>query len=282
MKRFVFAIVATAAVGGSAAGAADMPLKAPPLYGWTGWYIGGEAGYAWSNSNTVETRTANITSIPPLNGNVGAAIAAQGTGSVTTDSNRFIGGLELGYNWRVGGLVYGLETDIRGLGGSHDTNAVTIAGSVPGAVVPISSIGTIASSNSVSYLGTLRGRFGVLATPTSLIYATGGLAYGEVKTTTAIVETLGFSDTPGPFGTTGSTSATRAGWTVGAGAEWQLWAKWSAKLEYRYYNLGNVTNTLPSIQQFGFFGSVLDTVSASQSTTRFSGSDISVGLNYHL
>jgi hypothetical protein len=42
-----------------------------------------------------------------------------------------------------------------------------------------------------------------------------------------------------------------------------------------------VTNNLPSFQQFGGFGATLETVNASQSTTKFTGSDVSVGVNYH-
>ena len=113
------------------------------------------------------------------------------------------------------------------------------------------------------------------------MYGTGGLAYGGVRTSTTILQTLGFTDTPDPFGTSGSAPATRIGWTAGAGIEWLFWSTWSAKIEYRYYDLGSVTNTLPSFQQFGGFGTVLETVNASQSTTKFAGSDVSFGVSYH-
>jgi outer membrane immunogenic protein len=258
------------------------PVPVPvAICNWCGWYVGANAGYAWSNSNSVDTTTTNLSAIPGLNGDVGGAIAAQGTGSVSTKSNGFIGGGQLGYNWQAGNIVYGLETDIQGLAESNSGSSISNVSTVPGAAAVISSTGTITSSKSVSYLGTLRGRAGFLATPSFLIYGTGGLAYGGVKTSTTVTEALGFGDTPGFFGTSASATSTRVGWTAGAGIEWLFWSRWSAKIEYRYYDLGSVTNNLPSFQQFGGFGTILETVNASQSTTKFAGSDVSFGLNYH-
>jgi outer membrane immunogenic protein len=55
MNRLTLAIsaVAISAVGASAA---DLPLKAPAIapvavYSWTGWYVGGDVGGAWSNAD---------------------------------------------------------------------------------------------------------------------------------------------------------------------------------------------------------------------------------------
>jgi outer membrane immunogenic protein len=287
MKKFLLSGLGFGALAlpAMAADMAPAPVyKAPvpvAVCTWCGWYIGANAGYAWSNSDSVNTFTTNLSAIPGLNGDVGGAIAAQGSGSVSTKSNGFIGGGQLGYNWQAGTIVYGLETDIQGLAGSNGGSSISNVGTVPGAAATIASTGTITSSKSVSYLGTLRGRAGFLATPSFLFYGTGGLAYGGVKTSTTIVESLGFTDTPGTFGTSGSASSTRVGWTAGAGIEWLFWSRWSAKIEYRYYDLGSVTNTLPSFQQFGGFGTVLETVNASQSTTKFAGSDVSFGVNYH-
>jgi outer membrane immunogenic protein len=250
-----------------------------PICAWCGWYVGANAGYAWLNSGSVDTTTTNLSSAPGLNGDIGAAIAAQGTGSVTTKSGDFMGGGQFGYNWQAGNIVYGLETDIEGMAGSHGAT-ITNIGTVPGAAAVIGSTGAITSSKNVSYLGTLRGRAGYLFTPGFLFYGTGGLAYGGVRTSTTIVETLGFTDTPGSFGTSGSASSTRVGWTAGAGFEWLFWSRWSAKIEYKYYDLGSVTNTLPSFQQFGGFGATLETVNASQSTAKFAGSNVSFGVNY--
>jgi outer membrane immunogenic protein len=266
--------------------AADMAVKAPPpvaapTCAWCGWYVGVNAGYGWSNDDPVNTQTTNVFSAAGLNGNIGGAVAARGTGSVSPKSNSFIGGGQFGYNHQFNNYVLGIETDIQGA--AHNTaGTIGSAGLVPGAATPISSTGTITSTRSLDYLGTLRGRVGVVATPQLLAFATGGFAYGGVKTSTRITETLGFPDTPGSFGTAGSSSTLRAGWTAGGGFEWMFAPKWSAKAEYLYYDLGRVNNQLPNIQQLGGLGTVLETTSASQSSTRFTGSVVRVGINYHL
>jgi outer membrane immunogenic protein len=267
----------------SIASAADILVKAPPpptpAYSWTGFYVGMNAGGTWSDSDPVSTTTSNVSSITGLNGHIGAAVAAQGTGSVPISQNGAIGGGQVGYNWQKSNWLLGIETDIQGVGsGSH--NAILNTSTVSGAATAISSTGTITSSKSLDYLGTVRGRMGFLPTPSLLVYATGGLAYGGVQTNTTITESLGYIDTPTPFGTSGGFSGTRVGWTAGGGLEWMMARNWSAKVEYLYYDLGSVTNTLPAIQQFGDLGTLLETVSTSQSSTRFAGSAVRVGLNY--
>src|ERR1700734_371299 len=169
MKKLFLSGVAFGALAlpAMAADMAPAPVyKAPPaavaICSWCGWYVGANAGYAWSNSNSVDTSTANVSSIAGLNGNIGGAIATQGTGSASSTGNGFIGGGQLGINWQAGNIVYGLETDIQGLADSNNSSSITNVGTVPGAATPISSTGTITSSKSVTYLGTLRGRVGFL------------------------------------------------------------------------------------------------------------------------
>ena len=54
MKRSLFGILAIAALAGTPALAADMPLKAlpppVPLFVWTGWYGGANVSYSWGRS----------------------------------------------------------------------------------------------------------------------------------------------------------------------------------------------------------------------------------------
>ncbi len=269
------------------ASAADLPVKAPafmppppPVLSWSGWYVGVNAGYNWS-TGSVDTTTTPVSTIGGLNGNIGAAVAAQGTGSVSPKDDGFIGGGQIGYNWNLGGFVAGIEADIQGLSNQNTEETITNVGTVPGAATTIASTGTITSSKKVDWLGTLRGRVGVLASTPLLIYATGGLAYGKVSSSTNITETLGFIDTPAPFGTSGSFSDTRAGWTVGAGFEWMFAPQWSVKAEYLYYDLGTETYSLGNINQFGLNGALLETVSASQSSVRFNGNIARAGVNFH-
>src|SRR5205807_1225862 len=101
--------------------------------------------------------------------------------------------------------------------------------------------GTWNTSTSVSrnldYLGTVRARIGVTATPTFLLYGTGGLAYGGVSSSTSMTIAANLlNGTPvggvTPALTAGSYSATRTGWAAGAGGEWMFLPKWSLKFEY--------------------------------------------------
>jgi outer membrane immunogenic protein len=287
MNKALVAAAAIATLIGTPALAADMPLKAPPappapVCIWCGWYIGLNAGYTWSNNDPVNTTTTNLSAIPGLNGDVGGAIATQGTGSASPKNNGFIGGGQIGYNQQFANYVLGIETDIQGVARHNTGGTVVNTGTVPGAAASISSTGTIASTKTLDYIGTVRGRLGVVATPQALVFVTGGLAYGGLKTSTSVTETLGFGDTPGTFGTAGSVSTVRAGWTLGGGFEWMFAPRWSAKVEYLYYDLGRVTNQLPNFQQFGGFGTTLETVNASQSTTHFTGNIARAGINYHL
>jgi outer membrane immunogenic protein len=67
-----------------------------------------------------------------------------------------------------------------------------------------------------------------------LLYVTAGLAYGQIDTP-ADLEAFNGNRFPA------SVSKVKAGWTAGAGAEWMLARNWSAKLEYLYLDLGNVS-----------------------------------------
>ena len=100
MRRLGLALLASMALIGSAA-AADMPAKmvtkapivAPP-FSWTGFYVGGNAGYSWGRQcNSLTDPTGAI-----LFGN-----------SNCDRLNGFIGGGQLGYNWQYNQWVLGLE-----------------------------------------------------------------------------------------------------------------------------------------------------------------------------
>jgi outer membrane immunogenic protein len=86
------------------------------------------------------------------------------------------------------------------------------------------------------------------------------------------------SDTFGA--TAASFSETRAGWTAGAGAEWLFFPRWSAKLEYLYYDLGNVSFNAGVLNAAFSNGFVRYGISPEVST-RFNGSIARVGVNYH-
>ena len=86
------------------------------------------------------------------------------------------------------------------------------------------------------WLGTLRGRLGV-AFGSLLPYATGGLAVARVS-----YSDFGFFPFF-PSTNAASSGETRAGWTLGGGAEWKFAPRWSIKAEYLYVDLGTTTYT---------------------------------------
>lgn len=128
------------------------------------------------------------------------------------------GGAQAGYNWQNGQFVFGGETDIQ-LSGADDTFAPW--------------------KFSNPWFGTLRGRVGY-AFSNILAYATGGLAYGNLKAESGNL----------------SEDKTQLGWTLGAGMEVGLAPNWSAKVEYLYMDLGNRFYSITGVEN-GLQSSVL-------------------------
>jgi outer membrane immunogenic protein len=162
----------------------NQPLNA---YSWAGPYLGGNLGYAWGDIHNSSAKPSGLS-----------------------------GGIQGGYNWQSGQMVYGLEGDIQ-ITGANDTFA------------------QYKFSN--PWFGTVRGRIGY-AFNNVMFYGTGGLAFGELT-----AESAGLSQ-----------SHTNAGFTVGAGAEFGLMQNWTAKIEYLYVDLGESNFSLtarPHSYQFG-------------------------------
>lgn len=288
MLRLVFLASASAVAFAATALAADLPSRAPPpVYlppppMWTGFYLGLNAGYSWSSRNQVDTATANVFDDPFFHGEgegVGAALSQTGTASAPT--NGFIGGGQIGYNYQfVQSFLVGIEADIQGAGLRGNGSFVGYGVDT----FPDDDVSsTVAHQKNVDWLGTVRGRIGWLATPTLLVYGTGGFAYGGVKARTTIasvwtnpVETFGEQWVGG----NGSFSATRVGWTAGAGLEWMFLPNWSLKTEYLYYNLGTVTYGVGSLTSVDFAGGGVRVINSSRVSTRFDGNIVRVGLNY--
>jgi outer membrane immunogenic protein len=233
--RLIGAAIVVMAMAGSAHGAdmaAPVPVyKAPPVapaYGWTGFYIGGNAGYSWMNS----TDTVTATNAAGLSFTSDAEIAT----SLPVNPKGFIGGGQIGYNWQINPTwVLGFETDFSGAD-------VRGTASLPGPTDP-SRIMT--ASEKLDWLGTVRARVGVTPWDRTLVYATGGLAYGHASLSTALSRP-GWGSATGCGGLNncqnGSVSATNAGWTVGGGVEWAFFNNWSLKAEYLYYDLGTISH----------------------------------------
>ena len=289
MKGILGGMVMAAMLSGSAL-AADLPsrtyTKAPataaPAYNWSGWYGGLNAGRVGGSGSVSNDASIVSTSTAPVNA---AAMAAGAT--ITGDrSSGFIGGGQLGYNYQFSHLfVAGFEADIQGLSGAHkQSSSVTPLLDNNGNLASVVTNST--TTRDLSYLGTLRARVGVLAVPSFLLYVTGGLAYGGVKSDTTIAQSVTNTLNPPPSTlTSGSFSGTRVGYAVGAGGEWMLSSNWSAKLEYLYYDLGSATyatgglatiDLQPTSLQGGGTAAV-----ATSSKVRFNDNIVRVGVNYH-
>ena len=259
MKRMLIGIAAASSLLATAAFAADLPArtytKAPvyvePVYNWTGFYIGGNLGYSWGRSNDTSTLTT-------AGGTVLLATSDK------TDLNGIVGGGQIGYNWQMQSWVWGIEADIQG---TDEKGSRAFSFTPPPALTnnlaPTITL-PFALSQKIDWFGTVRGRVGVLATPTVLLYATGGLAYGQVNSS----ETVG-----GPLPAAFSQSSTNVGWTVGAGIEGAIGGNWTAKLEYLYVDLGTVSGsfTLPNTDIISHSSHITDNVLRAGINYRFGG-----------
>jgi outer membrane immunogenic protein len=250
---------------------------------WTGFYAGVNAGYTTSN-NSVRTSTTNSFGNPALGGGTvfGQWSAALATaGPYPTSADGFIGGGQVGYNYLIAEkYLAGLEADFQGVaGGNNATN-------VPGQLTPTGFAGfpinqTLSVSAKLDYLGTVRGRVGYALGPNVLIYGTGGLAYGQVPSSTTITQAVANAPAlPSSYSASGTSSNTLVGWTAGGGIEWWFASSWSAKAEYLYYDLGSVTYNLGQLQNFNN-GGVPFTRGAPTAIADFNGSVIRAGLNFH-
>ena len=134
------------------------------------------------------------------------------------------------------------------------------------------------ATNSLSFIGTARGRFGFTLIPSILVYGTGGLAYGN--TNTSLQNFSGLGSLGGWQGGSGSTSTFQVGWTAGGGTEWTFRDNWSVKGEYLYYDLGKASG---SVTNYAYIpGSDPQIGSQSQFTERYAGNILRAGVNYHI
>jgi len=289
-KTLVSAAAIALALSAGSAFAADLPShKAPPYIPpppplWTGFYLGVNAGYTWSESNSVRigTGSAGFNPVQPAAPIFAANYALLSSGVFPANHGGFIGGGQIGYNWQFANtFVVGVEADIQGIAGSSSGSS-TVSGLVDQGGNRIASV--VSVQKNLDYLGTVRGRLGFLFTPSLLVYGTGGLAYGGVTTSANIAQIISGSLIAPGFGA-GSFSDTRVGWTVGGGLEWMFWPNWSAKVEYLYYDLGNVTYGVspvaPILQPPALGAGAAMFVNFPQATTRFDGHIVRAGLNYH-
>jgi len=209
----------TAHAGSDWAHDGQRSFKDAPLahgFRWTGIYVGGHAGL-------VTGSTQGSVPVGPF--------------ALTTDydlDGALYGG-HVGYNHQSGSLVYGIEGTYSGGEIDGSTTCVIL----------------LNCARELNWLATVEGRIGY-AFGSSLLYARGGVAWGEVETDVSI---LGFGVASG--------SETHTGWTAGFGFEHALGNHVTARIEYAHVDLGDEEHTLN-----GPLGAIPDTVEAEIDTIR--------------
>jgi outer membrane immunogenic protein len=275
-----FALVGTAL-------AADLPSRAPPpvmppppLPIWDGFYIGLNAGGLWSSGAVTTTAYPTFADVAESFETEGVASAGLANTVLGNNKTGLIGGGQIGYNYTPSpNWLLGLEADFQGIAGAHST--ASTGGALPPLEFPDETIVSASTATkSLSYLGTARGRIGYEFTPTMLVYATGGLAYGGVKSSSDIWQNNLFDGVPdnAGFASSGSYSKLRTGWVVGGGVEWMFMPNWSLKAEYLHYDLGRATYAMGSL---AFSDPDLVYASAPAASTRFNGNIARIGIDYH-
>ena len=193
--------------------AADLPsrpaYKAAPIaaamYNWSGFYLGANGGYGWSN------QCIDITAINGIGGFFSEGCKSAGGGAI---------GGQFGYRWQAGQLVFGLEAQ----GDWTNIRNTRISGQ---------GLGGTTFKSTLDGLGLFTAQLGY-AVNESLFYVKGGAAVGSQSF--AIIDTLTGA------GLT-STDRTRWGGVVGVGFEYGFAPNWSAGIEYDYLWRVNESNT---------------------------------------
>jgi outer membrane immunogenic protein len=274
MKKLATAIAAMALIG-TPAFAADIAVKAPPpapapVYNWTGWYAGVNAGASFGNAKTDFNVSPVLT----------AGIVPGFSQSDTTYPSGFMGGGQIGYNWQLSPIwVVGLEADFQGAL-EKDSNNLShpfiLISAFPGTFT-----GTAVTNytTKIDWFGTVRGRIGyVWGDGAVLSYVTGGLAYGKVEldATSAVSGTAAIIQGPFPFSITHAIahSQVNTGWVVGFGTEGKLLIPgWTYKIESLYIDFGD-TESLDIGTGSSASGGQLTT------HTHFTDAILRAGLNY--
>jgi outer membrane immunogenic protein len=153
MKKILLSSVALLGLATGAL-AADLPsrrapapiIAAVPVFTWTGFYVGVNAGYGW---------------------NANDSIVVNGLRFDLDDEGGFVGGAQAGYNYQIGSFVVGLEGDIQYADFGGDDR------------FDFDGDGILDDDfNTSDWFGTVRARAGV-AFDRALIYATGGFAFAD-------------------------------------------------------------------------------------------------------
>jgi outer membrane immunogenic protein len=264
MRRVALAVAATTALSIAALGAgmqnasaADMPVKADPLFNWTGWYVGGNTGHSWGRAHN---RHATFEAVNLRNPDTQVRIRG------------WQGSVEGGYCWQYRPQTPYMRAAINvpwvscveanfNLGRERGSGSSFVPGVITG------TFNQIDKTESVDWVLTLGPKLGpVLDNNRLYLFVTGGAAFGKVKL--SAINT--FSSGTFTVIDERSVSRIRTGWFVGAGLERMINRHWGIKFHYSYVDLGRT-----SVDVYPF-GPTPATVSSN-----IYDHILSVGANYH-
>jgi outer membrane immunogenic protein len=205
VKKFLVAAIAAAAFGSAPA------LAAAPIWNWTGFYIGAEAGGAWGHQDAAYCRGyACPTGFIPLNSHGVSGGFAGGEAGYRIQIDRWVLGVGGNFDWaHISGGTFCSNTNDFGPGATCHSNANRYA--------------------------TLTGQFGYTMGQ-ALFYGKGGAAWLHQS-----YDLINPNNPPPCVGNSNCRndgSETRLGWTLGTGVAYALDPKWSVLFEYDYMNFG--------------------------------------------
>jgi outer membrane immunogenic protein len=276
-KRLALAFVA---LGLTPAASPAAELAVAPLYRpvpfvprqtveWTGLTLGANVGYGWGQASTntsFEGDPGAGTQFGFLGPNgfiSGVFTTPQGLGPTELSKTSLggsgklsgaIAGGQIGFNWQAGWAVFGAELDAQWTG---QRASFAAACSTPGCFA--------SESVRIKSLLTGRARFGV-AFDWIMPYVTAGAALASASDD--LILTVG-----GISGAFNTISGSRLGWTAGAGVDVALTSNWSARLEYLYVSVEDISKDdgrIPNVLGVGFVNKGID----------FRDSIVRVGVNY--
>jgi outer membrane immunogenic protein len=241
-----------------------VPYAAPiPIWGWTGFYVGGNVGGIFSSNNAVTNTGADTGAL-----GLGSFLSAGAIpSSVSLSHDGVIGGGQAGYNWQLGpSWVWGIEGDVQA---TSVRNSTSVAFGGNAIFTPFST----SYSRELDSLATVRGRVGFLLLPSLMWYGTAGIAFAQTKVGSAFncgacVPRSGLQP-----GTTNASSYNPFGWTVGTGIEWQFTPAWSIKAEYLFVDLGGTQTSTITYSYATSSSSLTSTANDRDNIVRF-------GINY--
>jgi outer membrane immunogenic protein len=206
-----------------------LPSPPPSNYSWSGWYGGVNVGWGIGRAdNSVNPLPDAATFI-----NLKPTVLSPSPGGP-------LGGFQFGYQCERGHFVFGPVVDFDWTGMNGQVFQTPIIQN-DGTAFPLG--GFLLAQQNTKWVGSIRGKFGVLIRPRFLIYGTGGYAYGRVDfSANTNFLPVGTEQYPANF------SKVKTGWIAGGGGEFAIGSIVRIGGEYLYYDLGTESFTAnPSI-----------------------------------